>query len=256
MKRLLFLLLICFAETTFAQNFNFYGVFPMYSQTGSIDKRWLYNLTATATFLNEQQMVEQKMKPASDLQYYFQPSISYKVNPQFNIGLGYAFVKHDIFGLYENENRAFVQGTYTHFAGEKGKMTHRLRIEERFPLNLKTQLWSYATLVRYQIGFSLPLYNTKRTNRGFYLAANNEFFFYLKGAENGPVSAKNTLYAEDWVYAGLGYNTGASSRFEIGYLMQCLDRNKLHDTRNLHLLQLSWHTTVNLEELAIWYHSW
>ncbi|GAB3542085.1 DUF2490 domain-containing protein [Spirosoma fluminis] len=173
------------------------------------------------------QRVETRESPATALQYYLQPSLSYKFSPTVQAGLGYACVKHNLFGLHVHENRFWAQAVATHDIPSLGrtKLSHRLRYEERYPLNRRTGQWSYATLVRYQIGFNLPLYDPKVKATGFYASALNAFFFCLTGAHNGPTSFKNAFYSEDWVYGGLGYNTGKLSRIEVGYMFQDLIRN-------------------------------
>lgn len=250
---LIFLLLI--SSLSLAQDWTFYGVFPAVSQSGSLGRKIQYNLYASATVDALKQTVEKREFPATTLQYYLQPSVSYKLSPNLQIGLGYAYVKHNLFGLHVNENRLWAQAVATHdlpVLPGRLKLSHRLRYEERYPLNIRTGQWSYATLLRYQVGVTLPFYDPKTTKKGFYASAFNEFFFCLTGAKNSPISFKNGFYGEDWVYGGVGYNTGKFGKIELGYLYQDLIRNARHDHRYLHLIQLTYAATFDLSDIGVW----
>lgn len=133
-----------------------------------------------------------------------------------------------------------------------GRLSHRLRYEERYPLRMSTQEWSYATLFRYHVGFTLPLYNTSKQKQGLFLSASNEAFLCLTGAKNGPISAKNAFYGEDWVSAGIGYNTKRWGKIELGYMFQDLIRNPAQDHRHLHLAQINWSTAFNFDGMKMW----
>ena len=238
----------------FAQDWTFYGFFPAISQSGNIGSKVQYNLYVSATIDAFHQRVESKEFPATALQYYIQPSLSYKFSPNVQAGIGYAYVKHNLFGLHVNENRLWAQVVATHGMPVLGrtKLSHRLRYEERYPLNMRTSQWSYATLFRYQVGFNVPLYDPKVKTKGFYASASNEFFFCLTGAQNSPVSSKNAFYGEDWVYGGLGYNTGRFGKIEVGYMFQDMIRNPQQNHRHLHLIQATWAANFDLSDIGVW----
>ena len=248
--RLLVIFFLAF-NTAHAQRWVFYGLFPQYSQTGGISKRLSYNLFVSSTISAVDRTIEQKHFPATNLQLYLQPSLHYKVSPNLQLGLGYAYVKHNLFGIYENENRVWAQAVAGHSLGS-GRLTHRLRYEERYPLRVSTQQWSYATLFRYHLGFTLPLYDMNKQKQGFYLSVSNEAFLCLTGAQNGPVSAKNAFYGENWAAGGIGYNTGRWGKFEVGYMFQDLIRNPAQDHRHLHLAQVNWSTAFNFDAVKMW----
>ncbi len=238
----------------FAQDWTFYGLFPAISQSGNITKKLQYNLYFSSTIDAFRQTVETKEYPATALQYYIQPSLTYKVLPNIQVGLGYAYVKHNLFGLHVNENRLWAQVVATHDVPMLGqtKLSHRLRYEERYPLNMQTSQWSYATLLRYQVGFTLPLYDPGLKTKGFYASASNEIFLCLTGAKNSPISSKNAFYGENWLYGGAGYNTGKFGKIELGYMYQNLIRNSKQDHRYLHLLQISWVGSFDLSDIGVW----
>lgn len=252
MRNLLLVCLLLPGPACFAQNWTFFGALPTLSQSGSFSRKVGYNVLVSATYDLFRQNDELRLYPATALQYYSQPSLSYKLSPTVSVGLGYAYVRHNLFGLRVNENRLWAQGVVSHGALGWSRLTHRLRYEERYPLNQRTQQWSYATLLRYQVSVNYPFYNPKRAKTGFYATASNEFFFCVAGAKNSPISSKNAVYGEDWLYAGLGYNTGGFGKVELGYCYQNLIRNPAQDHRYLHLLQATWAANFDLSEIGVW----
>ncbi len=258
MNRLIFTcLLTIIALVGRAQNQTFLGVMPIVSQTGSLSERLQYNLFASSTIDALPTTIGTVTYPATNLQVLLQPSLLYKLSPGAQLGVGYAYVQHNIFGIHIDENRVWAQVTLNHALLPllPGRLSHRLRYEERYPFRVTTEQWSYATLARYQVGYTLQLYDPKKSKAGFYISASNEFFFCWKGAKNGPVSAKNAFYGEDWIYGGLGYNTGKFGRIELGYLYQDLVRNPKQDHRYLHLAQLAWHTNFSMKGLETWFYT-
>ncbi len=103
-------------------------------------------------------------------------ALTYKITDKISVGTGYAFGRHDIFGLRENEHRAILQGIYNQKI-QKFNLSHRGRYEFRSPLNLKTNIRSNASIFRYQLGVNFPFYNPKTSKQGLYLTAGNEMFF-------------------------------------------------------------------------------
>ncbi|WP_266367427.1 DUF2490 domain-containing protein [Tellurirhabdus rosea] len=247
----LLLLGLILARQGTAQPLHFAGLFPAYSQTGILHKKLLYNFYLSSTIDAFSQTVENVHYPATNLQVYLQPGLIYRLKPHLQVGAAYAFVKHNLFGLRVNENRLFVQGIYTHRL-PSGTLAHRLRYEERYPFNLKTQRGSKASLFRYQLGYNLPLYDPKTRKHGFYASASHEFFLCLTGATNSPISSKNAFNGENWSYVGAGYTFRKAGRLELGYMLQNLVRNARKEHRYLHLLQVSYNTTFNLEDFMVW----
>lgn len=255
MKRLLPFLFTFFLSSIelHAQLWSYFGFFPQYAQTGSIAKRLTYNAFVSSTLDPFRRITETKYFPANDLQLYLQPSLHYKLTPNTQLGIGYAYVKHHLFGLYVNENRVWAQAVAGHPLW-KGRLMHRLRYEERYPLNLKTRQWSYAQLFRYHVGYTLPLYKAKVRQAGPFVSVSNEAFLCLSGAKNSPVSSKNAFYGENWTYGGVGYNFGNRwGKVEIGYTFQDMVRNPAKEHRHLHLVQATWSTNFSFDDLGIWF---
>lgn len=253
-----FLILLTFLSYQLkAQDLNLKGFSPNYYQTGNISGSLGYNLNVSSiSSLSE--MVENKEYPSGQLHFVAQLLLIQKFNKHLTAGLGYGYGNHNIFGLKETENRYIGQVGYLHNLG-KLAITHRLRYEYRTPKNLKTNIVDDASILRYQTYLTLPLYNPKETKKGFYLSASNEAFLYLKGATNGPVSAKNEVYemsniSEDWAHLSCGYNMGGKARVELGYCFQALIRDKQYDVRYLNLAQLNVYVNLNWEDLQSWWY--
>jgi hypothetical protein len=234
-----------------AQPLHFFGAFPALSQTGTIHKKFLYNVYLSSTIDAFDQTVENIRYPATNLQWYVQPSVLYKLRPDWQAAVGYAYVRHNLFGLRVDENRLWAQTVYNHPLAE-GRLAHRLRYEERYPLNRKTSVQSKATLFRYQLGYNLPLYDPKKQKHGFSISASHELFLCLTGATNSPISSKNAFCGENWSYVGVGYALAKTGRIEAGYMHQNLVRNPQRDHRYLHLFQVTYSATFHLDDLMVW----
>lgn len=257
MRYVYVLCLLLNSSLSFAQDWTFYGFFPTVSQSGNLSKKLQYNLLLSSTIDAFPQTVGKQEFPATTLQYYIQPSIAYRIRPNLQAGIGYAYVKHNLFGLHVNENRLWAQVVASHNVPFPGRvrLSHRLRYEERYPLNVKTDQWSYATLIRYQLGLTMPLYDPKVRSKGFYVSASDEMFFCMTGATNSPISSKNAFYGENWLYGGLGYAAGKFGKIELGYMHQNLIRNQQQDRRYLNLLQVSWAANFDLSDVAVWFYT-
>ena len=254
MKRSIpFLLLsFIFTHSVVAQRWSYFGIFPQYSQTGNVSKRLTYNGFVSSTLNPFRPTLEKQFFPETDLQLYLQPSLHYKLTPNAQLGIGYAHVKHHLFGLPVNENRLWIQAVTGHPLGF-GRLTHRLRYEERYPLNMRTKQWSYAQLFRYHVGFTLPLYDVNIQKTGPFVSVSNEEFLCLSGAKNSPVSSKNAFYGENWTYAGVGSNLGNRlGKVELGYMFQDMVRDPARNHRHLHLAQVTWSTNFSFENLGVW----
>ena len=116
-----------------------------------------------------------------------------------------------------------------------GRVTHRVRFEERFIHDKAPEQEFMGTRLRYQIGITVPFRRTDEVNDGeFYLNANNEFYFSTSGYRNALYNEKLDLSA------GIGYQTAGRGRFEIGPLIQRVVVDKQHDVRYFELMQFSW----------------
>jgi Protein of unknown function (DUF2490) len=256
MKRFFLPLIIFFSFQIKAQDLNLQGFTPNYYQTGNFYKGFGYNLnlSSVSTFTEK---IANKEFPGGQAHLVIQGLLIQKFNKHLTAGLGYGYGSHNIFGLKETENRYLGQVGYLHNI-KKITFNHRLRFEYRQPTNLKTNIVDDASILRYQTYVTLPFYNPKETKKGFYVSASNEAFWYLEGANNGPVSSKNGTFgetgcSEDWVHLAGGYNMG-KARVELGYCYQALVRNPKLEIRNLNLVQLNVYVNLNWDDLQSWWY--
>jgi hypothetical protein len=224
----------------YSQDLIFYGLLPVISQTGRINSKLNYNLFVSSTFDAFERKINSVEYPATDLQLYIQPSIIYVHSPGFNLAGSYTYQRNNpLNGNFLNEHRLWEQALFTAQL-KRGRLTNRIRLEERFIENKATGDYPYSTRLRYQIGYNRPLQGNTLEKHEFYLNMYNEFYFSLTGA-------KNATYSEDWSYIGCGYDLGNMGRIELGYLLQVLVRNQQQDLRLLNLMQVMWNTNFTFK---------
>jgi len=230
------LLLVC--NIAFSQDLTFYGFLPAFNQTGRISKKFNYNLFVSTTIDAFDEKINGVEYPATDLQFYLQPSIIYVYSPNLNFAGSYTYQRNNPFnGNFVNEHRLWQQVIFS-LPISSGRLTNRFRFEERFIENRVTGEYPLSTRARYQVGFNIPLQGRTLDKHEFYFDTYNEFYFSLTGA-------KNATYSENWTYAGCGYDLGKMGRLELGYLFQVVVRNAQQDLRFLNLAQVMWITNFN-----------
>lgn len=230
---------LCF--DAFGQNLTFYGLLPALNHTGRISKKINYNIFLSTTIDAFDEKIKNVEYPATDLQFYVQPGIIYVHSPRWNFAGSYTYQRNNPFnGNFVNEHRLWQQVVFS-IPLPVGKITQRVRVEERFIENRVTGNYPYSTRLRYQLGFNRPLQGRTIEKNEFYFNAYNECYFSVTGA-------RNALYSENWTYAALGYDLGKLGRLESGALMQVAVRNKKQDLRFLNLVQVSWITNMNFRK--------
>jgi hypothetical protein len=236
MMKYFFIFLFLISNHLSAKTQSLEGVLPFVSLTKGVSPRFDINLFTSGTFNLTDKFYGQEHFPSRETQFYIQPSLIYKQSPNLNfIFLGYVYQRNNPFQLYEfvNENRLFQQILYgSDFTF--GRITHRLRFEERFieeRASGRTQ--PMATRLRYQIGLFMPLQGRELTAGEFFLNAYNEFYFSTTGT-------RNAFYSDNWAYAGIGYQTADWGRVEVGPLSQVSVINTNKDLRYFTLLQFGW----------------
>ena len=246
-KTVVILILIISSTWLYAQDLTFYGFIPSYSQTGLISKKIDYNFFASVTNSAFPMKYGNVEYPAKLLQTYIQPSIIYKFRPNLNFAasITYNYQRSNPVAAYFNEWRPWEQVVFSHalFKG-KGRLSHRVRFEERFIKNIN-DVYRLTTRLRYQIGYMLPLQGRTLDAKEFYFNTYYEIYFSLSNPKARP---RNALHSEDWIYAGIGYNTGNMGRIEIGPLYQSNVRDPKKERRNLALLQVLWVTNFNFSQ--------
>jgi hypothetical protein len=246
-KYLIILSLLAVHFSVFSQDLTFYGFLPSYSQTGVISKKFDYNFFASATNSAIPVTYRNIHYPTKLLQVYIQPSIIYKYSPKLNFAasITYNYQRSNPNANYFNEWRGWQQAIYGHNPFKyKGRLSHRLRFEERYIKNMG-DIYRLTTRLRYQLGYMVPLQGKTLDAHEFYFNTYHEIYFSLSNPSSRP---RNALHSEDWIYGGIGYHTGKMGRVEIGPLFQSNVRDRQHDRRNLALLQILWVTNFNFKK--------
>jgi hypothetical protein len=227
---LLFLIRIDFAH---AENINIDGTRPFVSLTHAINDRWGVNFFDSETINLVAANEGSFSYPARDMQSYTQLTAYYLLSANWNLTFGYVFQKSNPFSNnFTNENRFFQQVTYSHGLG-LGRLAHRLRFEERYIQARGAAVDPMATRLRYQIGYTQALKGNVIVANSWFYNIYNEFYFSTSGK-------RNSLYSENWTYAGLGYQSYSMGTFSFGPLLQVATINSAKATRSFLLAQLGW----------------
>lgn len=227
--------------SVYGQDLTFYGFLPALNLTGNLRGKFNVNLFSSTTIDAVNERISGIEYPATDLQFYLQPSLIYVHSPKLNFAASYTYQRNNPFqDNFVNEHRLWQQAIYSMPLGA-GKLNQRLRVEERFIENRVLNTYPYFTRARYQIAFNRPLQGQMLDAHEFYLNMYNEFYFSLTGA-------KNATYSENWTYGGVGYDLGNIGRLEIGYLFQTAVRNAQKDLRFLQLAQVMWVKNFSLKK--------
>jgi hypothetical protein len=233
MRKLLSIIFLIFNGAVFAETQHFYEFRSQMSITKEISDRWDLNV-----FVSENANLSGRHQEGTssfiNAQNYLLIGPTYKYSPNLNLVLlGYIYQKtNPFFDSFAVENRMFQQVVYSTDFGF-GRVTHRVRFEERFIDDKAPEQEFMGTRLRYQIGLTVPLQGDEVNDGEFYFNANNEFYFSTSGY-------RNALYNENWTYAGIGYQTAGRGRFEMGPLIQRVVVDKQHDVRYFELMQFSW----------------
>ncbi|HYK76756.1 MAG TPA: DUF2490 domain-containing protein [Daejeonella sp.] len=226
---------LLFCNLVMAQDLHFYGLDPTFNQTGRISKRLDYNLLVFSIVDAFNQKISGVEYPATDLVLYVQPSIIYTYSPNLNFAASYTYQRNNPFNNnYVNEHLLWQQAVLALPVG-RGKITNRFRFVEAFIEDRQANKYPLSTILRYQIGFNMPLQGPTLEEKEFYLSTSNEFYFSLTGK-------KNATYSQNITVAGVGYYMGKAGKLELGYYQDILVRNKQKDLRFLHMAQISWIT--------------
>ncbi|SCX85097.1 DUF2490 domain-containing protein [Nitrosospira sp. Nsp13] len=233
MKLLLIFVIFIFSNCSYADNTHqFYEFRTQISLTKQVFDRWDLNVFTSQNANLVDKTYGGEHAP-TNIQNYFLVGPTYKYSSNLNfVFLGYIYQKtNPLFDNFVNENRLFQQVVYSSDFGF-GRVTHRVRFEQRFIHDKAPEQKFLGTRLRYQLGLLVPLQGEELNNGEFYLNTYNEFYFITSGVSGA-------IYNENWAYAGIGYQTAKYGRFEVGPLLQRVVVDK-HDIRYFNLLQFSW----------------
>jgi hypothetical protein len=221
----------------FGQNVTFNGAIPSINITKNNSEKWSSNLFISSTFDLLPSTQNGIKYPANDMQFYFQPSVQYRFNPALAVAASYTYQRNaPLQQVMTDEHRIWEQVSYATNL-KYGRLSNRLRYEQRFMEVEATERHPLSTRLRYQIAYQLPLQGKSIENNEFYAIASNEFYFSLTGVVNAR-------YSENWSVLALGYQFNPRNRLEFGYMLQKLVRNPQKDIRTLNLMTCSWIFTL------------
>jgi len=130
-----------------------------------------------------------------------------------NVLLGYGYIlSSNYISDTEKENvseHRIFQQFITNQSFGRFSLMHRYRFEERFIES------DFRFRFRYFLAVRMALNNRKLVDKTFYLSAYNEIFI----SGDSPVFDRNRLYG------ALGYQLNNSTRFELGFMNQFLEKN-------------------------------
>ncbi|MBZ4188907.1 DUF2490 domain-containing protein [Niabella beijingensis] len=128
--------------------------------------------------------------------------------------------------LSQEELRLWLQYTFSH-AISRIDFDHRLRAEQRFFHQLKTEQRSNDQRYRYRLSATIPINRKRVIAKTFFVNTFDELFL-------GP---KENAFKRNRVYSGIGYQFNGNIGIATGYLWQReLSRS---GNRSLHFIQLA-----------------
>lgn len=159
-------------------------------------------------------------------QLLLRTGLIHNFSPNLSATLGYAFVKTYPYGDFPAlddfpEHRIWEQLSYTHKLFEL-EWQHRFRLEQRFIGELSPLAgggydvadYRYENRVRYMLRTTLPLTSDKKT----YIALWDEVFFNFGG------NVKGNHFDQNRAFIGIGHKLTDSTRVELGFLEQTLQK--------------------------------
>ena len=137
-------------------------------------------------------------------------------NKAVTLTQGYGNITSGAFGDSDstsNEHRIYQEALIRHGLGERVKLRHRLRTEQRW-----VEGQDFRTRFRYGLFMDIPLNDTKIRPGTWYLAFYNEVFLNLeKNIGNGR---RVKTFDRNRLYAALGHDLGRNFRLQGGYMHQ------------------------------------
>lgn len=176
-------------------------------------------------------------------QFLVRPSINYKFSKDYDVGIGYTFLYNYPYGaqpiaINAPEHNVWEQIVLHHKAGQI-KLSHRLRLEQRFIGNIVTP--DETHLAPYLDGFTYANRFRYRLTGKFPIAIQGKFF--------GKFFNEIWLHLEDymlpeslnqnWLYLGLGYSFCDRGNVQIGFMDQLIQKSDHIHYENNPVLQVS-----------------
>jgi len=158
-------------------------------------------------------------------QYFIRPSIDYQFTKRFNGSIGYSYYNTYVYGNPSlnktdvSENHFWIQGTFLQTKGDF-KFTHRIRDEFRYvgiPLkdgdHYLIDHYDYRNRLRYMFLLNYSLSKKDNKVKLFGIFGDEAFF-------NIGSNAGKTLFNQNRVIGGLGYNIDKNQQIQLSYIHQ------------------------------------
>jgi hypothetical protein len=212
------LIIICkidISAQTKGQNNN---IWLHYVGKNKIAKNVFFTLEATMRYANG---FSEKQ------QYFIRPSIDYQLNKHLLGSVGFTHYNTYVYGnpaIFKRptpENHVWLQANFNHQMGDL-KITNRLRDENRWvalsstsPTTNQLEIadYAYRNRFRYMLMLTYPLIK-KEKNTVLNAFVGDEAFI------NIGKNAGATLFNQNRVIAGLGYNLSKSSQVQLSFVQQ------------------------------------
>lgn len=141
-------------------------------------------------------------------QVLLRPAVNFELTSSIRATAGYAFVRTSPFGDFPDptaypEHRAYEEVT---FSGER--LSHRVRLEQRFLSEAPDAGWRYQNRFRYALQLRQPL----RESVYLQMSAEPQVRF--------GVNYRGRAFDQQQTYFGLGFKRGDHLRVEFGYMYQ------------------------------------
>ncbi|MFK7059441.1 DUF2490 domain-containing protein [Flavobacterium oreochromis] len=216
---LLVLLFITIGTATQAQTINHNkDIWFHYMGKNMLNKKISFTLEATMRYANG---FDEKQ------QYFIRPSIDYHFHKNFIGSIGYSHYNTYVYGetpinkTDTPEDHIWIQGTYVLNSGDF-KFTNRLRDEYRLvgiPIkntdgNYEIDHYDYRNRLRYMFVINYPLVKDDNGKSKLFLNVGDEAFINI-----GVKDAK-TLFQQNRIIAGFGYNLNSHHQIQLNYIHQ------------------------------------
>ena len=229
-----FLLILLLISTAQAETLNSFGAMSFINITKNLNPRYDLTLYHYDIFAFSNQEFQGRSYHSGDTQTYFQTALTYRYLPELHFSLGHIYSRNNPFDddTFQNEHRIFQQVVYSQNF-ETFRLSHRVRLEERFVDNRSKDRTDFRTRLRYQLGLKKTLKPATPQRPEIYFNTYNEIYLSTTGE-------RNAFFSDDWLYAGLGITTKRLGSFELGPLLQYSVVNQEKDQRFFYVVQLGW----------------
>lgn len=171
--------------------------------------------------------------------------LNYHMHNNLMLTGGYAYIVTHPYGEQPvdekfSEHRIWEQLILKHTQG-KIDFNHRYRLEQRWVESsaVGEQDFSYSNRARYRFMFNIPLTGPQLNKGSLFISLYDEVFV------NFGQNIRVNIFDQNRIYGALGYQTGASSNIQVGYLNQYIQKSDGLRFEINHTFQVSY--TQNLE---------